>query len=238
MTRLQGKIAIVTGASEAVGAGIARHLGTEGAAVVVNYAKDAQRANRVAADIVAAGGRAVALHGNASKAEDVKRIFRIAADAFGKPDVVVNAGVFPFFSMDTASDVDAHRQFDVDVFGTFLMCQEAARQFGDNGGVIINMSSVGSRDLAPGRVTRPATKGVVETLTLGLSHELGPRGIRVIAIDPGDFDTAGRSESGAAEEIMQHVICPVPWRRTGKPTDAAAFIKSKQLVVSAGWRGW
>jgi 3-oxoacyl-[acyl-carrier protein] reductase len=236
MTRLQGKIAIVTGASGGVGAGIARYLGAEGAAVVVSYAKDAQGANRVAADIVATGGRAMALHGDASKAEDVKRIFRITNDAFGRPDLVVNnTGID---SMGRASEPDAHRQFDVDVFGTFLMSQQAAHQFGDNGGVIINMSSVGSRDLAPDRVAYSTTKGVVETLTLGLSHELGSRGIRVISIDPVDFETDDRSEPSVAEEILRQVIYPVPGRRTGKPSDAAVFIKSRQLVVSAGWRGW
>lgn len=236
MTRLQGKIAIVTGASGGVGAGIARYLGAEGAAVVVSYAKDAQGASRVAADIVATGGRAIALHGDASKAEDVKRIFRITNDAFGRPDLVVNnTGID---SMGRASETDAHRQFDVDVFGTFLMSQQAAHQFGDNGGVIINMSSVGSRDLAPDRVAYSTAKGVVETLTLGLSHELGSRGIRVISIDPVDFETDDRSEPSVAEEILRHVIYPVSGRRTGKPSDAAVFIKSRQLVVSAGWRGW
>jgi len=238
MTRLQGKIAIVTGASEGVGAGIARYLAAEGAAVVLNSATDPEGVGRVAADITTAGRRAMALHGDASKSEDVKRIFRITNDAFGKPDIVVNAGNFPFDSMDSASEADARRQFDVDVFGTFLMCQEAARQFGNHGGVIVNMSSVGSRDLPRNRATYSTTKGVVETLTLGLSHELGPRGIRVISIDPGDFETDDRSEPGVAEEIMRHIICPVPWRRAGKPTDAAVFVKSKQLVVSAGWRGW
>ncbi|WP_349437032.1 SDR family NAD(P)-dependent oxidoreductase [Pararhizobium sp. A13] len=238
MTRLQGKIAIVTGASEGVGAGIARYLAAEGAAVVLNSATDPEGVGRVATGITTAGGRAMALHGDASKSEDVKRIFRITNDAFGKPDIVVNAGNFPSDSMDKAPEADAHRQFDVDVFGTFLMCQEAARQFGNNGGVIINMSSVASRDLARNRATYSTTKGVVETLTLGLSHELGPRGIRVVSIDPGDFETDDRSEPGVTEEIMRHVICPVPWRRAGEPTDAAVFVKSKQLVVSAGWRGW
>lgn len=235
MTRLDGKIAIVTGISDGAGASVAGRFGAEGAAVVVTYATDAESADRVVAGIVADGGRALAIQGDVSNSEDVKRIFRITADAFGKADILVNnAGILRAGAVDT----DKQNRFDINVFGTFLMSEEAARQFGQGGGVIINMSSTGDGGNAPDRTAYSTTKGVVETLTLGLSFGLGPRGIRVVAIDPGDFQADDPSEPGVTEEIMRHAIRLSPWRRCGRPADVTAFIKSKPLVVSTGWRGW
>jgi 3-oxoacyl-[acyl-carrier protein] reductase len=235
MTRLDGKIAIVTGASDGAGASVAARFGAEGAAVVVTYATDAEAAGRVVADITAGGGRALAIQGDVSNSEDVKRIFRITADAFGKAHIVVNnAGILRSGAMET----DKPNRFDINVFGTFLMCQEAARQFDQGGGLIINMSSTGDGGNAPDRTAYSTTKGVVETLTLGLSFGLGPCGVRVVAIDPSDFQADAPSEPGITEEIMQHAIRLSPWRRCGTPADVTAFIKSKPLVVSTGWRGW
>lgn len=235
MTRLDGKIAIVTGASDGAGASVAARFGAEGAAVVISYATDAEAAGHVVAGIVAGGGRALAIQGDVSKSEDVKRIFRITADAFGKADIVVNnASILQA----GAVDKDKQHRFGIDVFGTFLMCEEAARQFGQSGGLIINMSSTGFGINAPDGEAHSTTKGVVETLTLGLSFGLGPRGIRVVAIDPSDFQAVAPSEPGVTEEIMRHVVHLSPWRRCGRPADVTAFIKSKPLVVSTGWRGW
>jgi 3-oxoacyl-[acyl-carrier protein] reductase len=232
MPRLDGKTAIVTGVSDGVGAGVAIRFGAKGAAVVVTYATNAEPAERIVADIIAGGGRALAIRADVSKSEDVKRIYRITADAFGEADIVVNNA-----ARSGAMDTDKHRCFDIDVFGTFLMCEEAARQFGQGGGVIINMSSTGTGVKTPDGAARSATKGVVETLTLGLSLGMGQRGIRVVAIAPDDFQTDDASEPGITDEIIRHVIRLSPWRRCGRP-DVTAFAKSKPLVVSTGWRGW
>lgn len=235
MIRLNGKTAIVTDVFDRTGADLARRFGVEGAAVVVTYAGDATRAQRVVADIVNCGGRALAIQGDVSKVEDVRRIFRTVADAFGRTDIVVN-NASACQSGETERDRSA--RLDIDIFGTFLMCEEAVGQFGPDGGAIINMTSVCSADGGPARSTHPAAKSVVETLTLGLSFRLEQRGIRIVAIDPGDFRPARPCEPDIIEAILRKVVQLLPLRRSTRTGEAPAFVKSKPLLVSPGWRGW
>lgn len=245
MTRLNGKIAIVSGSSRGMGAGIASRLAAEGAAVVINDAADGAGASRIAADIVRRGGRAVAVRGDVSRPQDVKRIFRTTIEIFGRPDIVFNnAGVFRVEPAETEMPANAHRAFAVNVFGTFLMCQEAARQFGDDGGIIVNMSAMESRGAAPDAEAYSAIKGAIDLLTLGLAHEFAGRGIRVVSIDTDDFDTQDLAEPDVRARPERRATGQTTLRRgrlTGAGTvlasDDVAFIRN-ECVASAGWRGW
>lgn len=234
MTRLTGKIAVVTGVSNAAVARIANRLAAEGAAVVINDAADSEEAARVVAGIVRRGGRAIAVQGDISKSQDVRRIFRATVEIFGRPDIVVNnAGVVRVEPLET----DARRAFAVNVFGTFLMCQEAARQFGNQGGIIINMSSTGSA--TPDEETQATIKGAIDMLTLGLAREFAARGIRVVSIDPASFDAEDLSGSDVPETMTRPSTALTSLRRRAKflASADAAFIRP-ELVTEAGWRGW
>jgi 3-oxoacyl-[acyl-carrier protein] reductase len=245
MTRLNGKIAIVSGSSRGMGAGIASRLAAEGAAVVINDAADGEGASRIAADIVRRGGRAVAVRGDVSRPQDVKRIFRTTVEIFGRPDIVFNnAGIFQVEPAETETHASAHRAFAVNVFGTFLMCQEAARQFGDNGGIIVNMSAMENRGAAPDAEAYSAIKGAIDLLTLGLAREFAGRGIRVVSIDTADFDAQDLAEPDVREKTARRSAGLTPLRRgrlTGAGTvlasDDVAFIRN-ECVASTGWRGW
>jgi 3-oxoacyl-[acyl-carrier protein] reductase len=248
MNRLANRIALVTGASKGIGAGIAKAFAAAGAAVVVNYAANREAADRTVKAITEAGGRAVAIQADVSKAEQVRRLFEAAEVAFGVLDIIVNnAGVFSFGPIDTVTEAEIERQFATNVFGTLFVSQQAVRRFGPGGGSIINISSIGSRNTAPNMVTYSATKGAVDTITLGLSRELGPRNIRVNAIAPGFIETEGLAEVGVSPEMKQHVIAMTPLGRHGVPddvariavflaSDAAAFITGERIMASGGWR--
>ncbi|MCV9962461.1 SDR family oxidoreductase [Pararhizobium sp. BT-229] len=238
MTRLTGKIAVVTGVSNAPVARIANRLAAEGAAVVINDAADSEGAARVVAGIVRRGGRAIAVQGDVSKSQDVRRIFRATVEIFGRPDIVVNnAGVVRVEPLETDAPADARRAFAVNVFGTFLMCQEAARQFGNQGGIIINMSSTGSA--TPDEETQSTIKGAIDMLTLGLAREFAARGIRVVSIDPAGFDAEDLSGSDVPETMTRPSTGLTSLRRraTFLASADAAFIRP-ELVTEAGWRGW
>jgi len=250
MGRLKEKIAIVTGASKGIGAGIAKRFGAEGAAVIVNYATDRDGAERVVQAIKAEGGKALAVQGDVSRLADAQRIFDEATRAFGTPNVLVNnAGVSAFAAFEMQSEADIRAQFEVNVFGTILMSQEAVKRFGADGGTIINMSSIGSKNTAPTMVTYSATKGAIDTLTLGLSRELGGRNIRVNAIAPGAIETEGLARIGFVEgsDMKKHVLSVTPLGRTGVPDDVAkvavflasddsAFLTGERIMASGGWR--
>ncbi|MBP1858092.1 SDR family NAD(P)-dependent oxidoreductase [Rhizobium herbae] len=238
MTRLTGKIAIVTGVSNGPTARIAGRLAGEGAAVVVNDAADMEGAARIAADIVRHGGRAIAVQGDVSKSQDVRRIFRATDEIFGRPDIVVNnAGIF------RVEPADPHRAFAVNVFGTFLMCQEAARQFGNKGGIIINMSATGNA--TSNEEAHSTIKGAIDMLTLGLAREFAARGIRVVSVDPASFDAEDLYEPDVPGTMPRRIAGLTTLRRRGRLTGAGtlaasddiAFIRN-ELVASAGWRGW
>ena len=190
MSNLNGKVAIVTGASKGIGAAIARAFAGAGAAVVVNYATSREGADRVVADIVEAGGRAVAVQGDVGKAADVRRLFAEARRAFDRVDVVVNnAGVFAFQAIEAVTEAEFHRQFDTNVLGIVLTAQEAVQHFGAEGGSIINISSVAASYPYPGGNAYGGTKAFVRQFSLGLRSDLHGTGVRVTSIEPGMAET-------------------------------------------------
>ncbi|MDG3004889.1 SDR family NAD(P)-dependent oxidoreductase [Paludisphaera mucosa] len=249
MGKLTGKVAVVTGASKGIGAGIAKALGAEGASVVVNYASSKEGADRVVAAIEAEGGKAVAVQGDVARAADVKRLFEETKKAFGKLDVLVNnAGVFDFAPLDEVTEAEYRRQFDVNVLGTLLSTQEAARAFGPEGGSVINVGSVVGLNPPPNAVVYSATKGAVDTITIGLSRELGPRKIRVNAVNPGGTETEGVHRLGVIGSPMeQEMVAATPLGRLGQPEDVAkvavflasdesTWLTGERISVSGGWR--
>src|SRR5712691_9360671 len=166
MSQLQGKVAIVTGASKGIGAGIAMGLGAAGAAVVVNYASSKEGADRVVAEITNKGGTAIAVQGDVSQAADVQRLFAATQQAFGALDVLVNnAGVFAFEPLEAVTEAEFHREFNTNVLGPILTIQEALKHFGPEGGSVINISSIASVNPTPHSVVYAATKSAVDAIT-------------------------------------------------------------------------
>src|ERR1700747_1093707 len=183
--KLTGKIAVVTGASKGIGAGIAKQFAAEGAAVVVNYASSKSDADKVVDEIAKAGGKAVAIQGSVAKKADVEKLFVGAEKAFGKIDILVNnAGVYEFAPVENVTEQQFHRMVDTNVLGIVLATQEALKHFNSNGGSIINISSLASSLTPPTAVIYNATKGAVDAITRTLAKELGPRKIRVNSINP------------------------------------------------------
>ena len=235
MKRLSGKTAVVTGASKGIGAGIAKGLAAEGAAVVVNYASSKDGADRVVADIKAKGGKAIAVQGDVAKAADVKKIFVEAKQAYGRLDILVNnAGVYYKFSpLEEVTEEDFHRHFNVNVLGLLLATQEAAKLFGDAGGSVINIGSIANDLNMPNTVVYTATKGAVDAVTRVLAKELGPRKIRVNAIKPGAVETEGTHAMGViGSDFEKQFVAQTPLGRTGQPDDiapVAVFLASDEL---------
>jgi 3-oxoacyl-[acyl-carrier protein] reductase len=247
MGRLTGKVAIVTGASKGIGAGIARSFGEAGASVVVNYASSREGADRVVSQIKAAGCKAVAVQGDVSKAADVKKLFAEAKNAFGSLDILVNnAGVFDFAPLSEVTETEFHRQFNINVLGTVLATQEALNHFGPGGGSVINISSVTSANPVPNSVVYSATKGAVDTVTKALAKELAPRKIRVNAIAPGGVETEGTHAIGViGSDFEKQMIAATPLGRLGQPediakvalhlaSDEAAWLTGERITVSGG----
>ena len=207
--KLNGKVAVVTGASKGIGAGIAKQLAAEGAAVVVNYASDKQGADRAVDEISKRGGKAVAVQASVTKKDDVERLFTEAEKAFGKIDIVVNnAGVYEFVLLEEVTEQQFHRMFDTNVLGMLLATQEALKHFNAGGGSIINIGSLASSLTPPTAVVYNATKGAVDAITRTLAKELGPRKIRVNAIKPGMVITEGVVTGGFHESD-----CEPCWNR-------------------------
>ena len=241
MSDLKGKVAVVTGASKGIGAEIARSLAAAGAAVVVNYASSKDGADRVVADIKAKGGKAVAVKGDVAKSADVKHIFDEAKKAYGRIDVLVNnAGVYKFAPLDENTEEEFHRQFNINVLGTLLATQEAAKHFGADGGSVINLSSVASDKGLPGSSIYAATKGAVDSVTRVLATELGPRKIRVNAIRPGGVETEGVHAIGIiGSDFEKQMVAETPLGRLGQPDDiarVAVFLASDQSKWMTGER--
>src|ERR1700686_717847 len=206
MGKLDGKIALVTGASKGIGAGIALSLAKEGAAVVVNYNSDREGADRVVGKIKAAGGKAIAVQGSVTSSEEIDRFFSETEKQLGNVDVLVNnAGVFAYLPLQDVNETEFHRQFDTNVLGLLLTSKRAAKQFGEKGGCIINIGSVASTLTPPASSIYAATKSAVNAVTRVLAKELGLRNIRVNSINPGVVDTEGARrprcvrEAGAGE---------------------------------------
>ena len=234
--KLQGKVAVVTGASKGIGAGIAKALAEAGAAVVVNYASDKNGADVVVADINGKGGRAVAVKADVSKAADVTRLFDETREAFGKLDVLVNnAGVYKFAPLQELDEKDYQRQFGINVLGPLLVTREALALFGPEGGSVINVSSIVSRMGIPGSAIYAGTKGALDTITQVLASELGPRKIRVNALNPGMVESEGTHAAGfIGSDFQKNVEAQAPLGRIGQPEDiakVAVFLASDE----AGW---
>jgi len=249
MSRLKGKVAVVTGASKGIGAEIAKQLAEEGAAVVVNYASSKAGADDVVAEIARRGGTALAVKGNVSKAAYVRHIFDQASKVFGRLDVLVNnAGVYQFAPLEEITEEHFHRQFDINVLGLLLATQEAAKYFGAEGGSVINIGSVASQLTPPQSAVYSATKGAVDTITRVLAKELGPKKIRVNSINPGMVETEGTHTVGLmGSSFQKSAEAETPLGRIGQPKDIApiaAFLASgdsgwltgETLVASGGMR--
>jgi 3-oxoacyl-[acyl-carrier protein] reductase len=248
MNNLTGKVAIVTGASKGIGAAIAKGLAASGAAVAVNYASDKEGADRAVAEIAANGGRAVAIQADMGKGADVRRLFEETKRALGQPSVLVNnAGVFKFEPVQDVTEAEFHRHFDTNVLGPLLAIQEALNYFPAEGGSIVNISSIASESPVPNSSLYAATKGALDTLTLALAKELGPRNIRVNTIAPGYTDTEGNQRSGfvgSAEGQAMAAATPLGGR-FGRPeeiapavvflaSDDAAWLTGERLNASGG----
>lgn len=246
--KLEGKVAVVTGASKGIGAEIARRFARDGAAVVVNYLSSKAGADKVVADITASGGKAVAVGGNVSEAADAQAIIEAAISNYGKLDILVNnSGIYEFGSIEEITSEHFHKQFNINVLGLLLTTQAAVKYLPE-GGSIINIGSVVSRLTPPGAAVYTATKGAVDAITGSLSKELGPRKIRVNALNPGLVATEGTQTAGViGSEMESGYVAQTPLGRTGQPDDiasVAAFLASQdsywltgeQLLVGGGLR--
>ncbi len=236
MKKLENKVAVVTGASKGIGAGIAKSLAAEGASVVVNYASSKEGADRVVSEIKEKGGKAVAVKGDVSKAADVLRLFAETKKTFGKLDVLVNnAGVYQFAALGEITEEQFHRQFNTNVLGLLLTTQEAAKLFGPEGGSIINIGSTASQITPPQSAVYTATKGAVDAVTHVLAKELGPRKIRVNSINPGMVETEGVHTGGIiGSDFQKQMEAQTPLGRIAQPEDIgpiAVFLASSD----SGW---
>jgi 3-oxoacyl-[acyl-carrier protein] reductase len=247
--KLAGQVAVVTGASKGIGAAIAKQLAANGAAVVVNYATSKSGADKVVAEITGAGGKAVAVQADLAKQTDIERLFAETKRAFGRLDILVNnAGIYGFSPLENVTEEYFHKQFNLNVLGLILASQAAVKLMDSVGGSIVNISSVVSTLGFPNASVYSGTKGAVDSITRALAKELGPRGIRVNAINPGMVETEGTQSAGiAASEMRKQVEAMTPLGRIGKPEDiagAAVFLASSDsswitgetFVISGGNR--
>jgi len=249
MKKLANKVAIVTGASKGIGAGIAKSLAAEGAAVVVNYASSSQDADKVVAEIINAGGNAIAIKGDVSKTADIENLFTETEKAFGKADILVNnAGVYKWGGIETITENDFHQQFNINVLGLLLASQAAIKHFDGKGGNIINIGSAVSRITPAGSAIYTATKSSVDSITEVLSKELGPKNIRVNSINPGMVETEGSHAAGFIGSDFHHqAVATTPLGRIGQPDDIAKvalflasddskWLTGEKLLASGGVR--
>jgi len=247
--KLTGKVAVVTGASKGIGASIAKHLAAEGAAVVVNYSSSKEGADRVVKEITSHGGKAVAIQANLFKPAEIERLFAETKKTFDKLDILINnAGIYDFAPLESVSEAHFHKQFDLNVLGLLLASQQAAKYFGSAGGSIVNISSVVAQAPVANASVYSATKAAVDAVTKSLAKELGPRKIRVNAINPGMVETEGLHGSGiAASDFRKSTEAQTPLGRIGQPDDIApaavffasadsSWITGETLTISGGLR--
>ncbi|PYK72922.1 MAG: oxidoreductase [Verrucomicrobia bacterium] len=247
--KLNGKVAVVTGASKGIGAGIAKHLAAEGAAVVVNYATSKEGADRVVDEITKRGGKAIAVQAHIATKKEVERLFAETKKAFGQLDILVNnAGVYQFAPLEQVTEDEFHQQFNTNVFGLILTTQQAAQHFGQEGGSVINVSSVASTAAPPAAAVYSGTKAAVDAITRVLAKELGPKKIRVNAINPGPVETEGFQDGGfSGSDFEKQAIAQTPLGRIGRPNDIApvavflassdsAWVTGETIRVTGGLR--
>jgi 3-oxoacyl-[acyl-carrier protein] reductase len=248
MSKLAGKVAVVTGASKGIGAAIAKSLAAEGASVVVNYASSKAGADAVVSAITAAGGKAVAVGGDVSKAAEAQGIIDAAVKNYGHLDILVNnSGVYELSPIESVTEDQFHRTFNVNVLGLLLTTQAALKHFGE-GASIINIGSVVSRITPPGSSVYTGTKGAVDAITGVLARELGPRKIRVNALNPGMVETEGTHSAGfIGSDFQTATVAQTPLGRIGQPGDIAsvavflasedsAWLTGELLIVGGGLR--
>jgi len=239
MGKLKDQVAVVTGASKGIGAGIAKALAAEGASVVVNYSSSKAGADKVVAEITSKNGKAIAVQGDVSKQADITRLFAETKKAYGRLDILVNnAGIYVFGPLESVTEEVFHSQFNLNVLGLLLTTKEALKLFGDNGGSIINISSAVSTLTPPNTSVYTATKGAVDVITRSLSKELGPRKIRVNAINPGMIETEGVHAAGFAEgDFRKWVETQAPLGRIGQTDDispTAVYLASSDSKYMTG----
>jgi 3-oxoacyl-[acyl-carrier protein] reductase len=222
MSKLAGKVAVVTGASKGIGAAIAKSLAAEGASVVVNYASSKSGADTVVKAITAAGGKAVAVSGDVSKATEAKGIIDAAIKNYGRLDILVNnSGVYEFSPIETATEEQFHKMFNINVLGLLLTTQAAVPHLGE-GASIINIGSVVSSSTPPASAVYTGTKGAVDAITGVLAKELGARKIRVNSINPGLVETEGVHTSGIiGSDLEKGAVAQTPLGRIGQADDIA-----------------
>jgi 3-oxoacyl-[acyl-carrier protein] reductase len=248
MSKLTGKVAVVTGASKGIGAGIAKALAAQGASVVVNYASSKSGADAAVAAITAAGGKAIAVQGDVSKAAEAQGLVDAAIKAYGRLDILVNnSGVYEFAPIADITEDHFHRMFNINVLGLLLTSQAAAKHLGE-GGSIINIGSGVTTLLPPDSAVYTGTKGAVDAITGALAAELGPRKIRVNAINPGVVETEGTQSQGIiGSDFEAAFVARTPLGRVGQPgdiADIAVFLASddsrwltgEKLLASGGLR--
>jgi 3-oxoacyl-[acyl-carrier protein] reductase len=249
MEKLTGKVAIVTGASKGIGAEIAKQLAADGTAVIVNYSSSKEKADRVVAEIENGGGKAIAVKANMAKKTEIERLFAETKKAFGRLDILVNnAGIYEFSPLEGVTEEHFHKHFDLNVLGLIIASQEAVKHIGSAGGSIINISSVASTTAPANTSVYSATKAAVDAVTRSLAKELGPRKIRVNAINPGMVETEGVHAAGIMEsDFRKEVESKTPLGRIGQTEDIAPvavflashdaqWITGETLVITGGLR--
>ena len=248
MNKLNGKVAVVTGASKGIGAAIAKSFAAEGASVIVNYASSKSDAESVVAAISEAGGKAFAVKGDVSKSAEAQAIIDAAIKHFGRLDILVNnSGVYGFSPIENITEEDFHRHFNTNVLGLLLTTQAAVKHLGE-GASIINIGSVVSRATPPGSAIYTATKGAVDAITGVLARELGPRQIRVNSLNPGMINTEGSRAAGfIGSDFESSIVAQTPLGRVGQPDDIASvavflasddshWLTGEQLLAGGGFR--
>ena len=252
MSNLINKVAVVTGASQGIGASIAKHFAQAGAKVVVNYVSSKEKADHVVKEITEKGGIAIAVQGDVSNEADVTRLFDQTQQAFGRLDILVNNAVYQGYAPIEQLSVESfHRHFNVNVLGPILTIQASLKRFDDKGGTIINISSGASKMPLPAASLYSATKAALDALTISLSKELGAKNVRVNSILPGATETEGAASAGvtAGSDYEKLFIAHTPLGRRGQPediakaavflaSDDAAWITGEQLSVSGGMYGF
>jgi 3-oxoacyl-[acyl-carrier protein] reductase len=250
--KLAGKVAVVTGASKGIGAEIALQLAGEGASVVVNYSSSKEGADKVVAQIVAKGGKAIAVKANVGEASEAQALIDAATKTYGRLDILVNnAGIYEFAPIEAITAKHFHSQFDLNVFGLLLTTQAAVKAFGAEGGSIINISSVVATLAPPNASVYSATKAAVDAITRSLAKELGPKKIRVNAVAPGMVETEGTKSAGitseAKSDFQKSVEATTPLGRIGKPDDIAPavvylassdskWVTGESIMIAGGYR--